>query len=132
MQYVDIHQPGESVLLGAYVPPSLKERFVRIARENDRTASAELRVVLRRYVAESAAVLHETKQWPKNPPHKIDGLFPIAAWERGERPRGYEGGGRYPCRLPIAPPLGETPETPRPTYQRRPKAKQYNRLQRPT
>ena len=41
----------ETVLLGAWVPPEMKEAFVAVARENDRNVSAEIRRALRLYLA---------------------------------------------------------------------------------
>jgi hypothetical protein len=39
------------VNIGAYIDPLMKRRVVELARANDRTISAEVRVVLRRHVS---------------------------------------------------------------------------------
>jgi predicted transcriptional regulator len=43
----------KTVLLGCYVPPDLKKRFEKVAHENERTVSAQLRVALREWLVEN-------------------------------------------------------------------------------
>jgi hypothetical protein len=42
---------GERRILASYVPADLERAIAALARENDRTKSAEIRHALRRYVA---------------------------------------------------------------------------------
>jgi hypothetical protein len=50
---------GEKVFLGGLVPTRLKDEFVAIAERNDRSQGAELRRMLRAYVAAEQTKLEE-------------------------------------------------------------------------
>lgn len=46
-----VSSPNHQALIGTYVDPSLKRQAVELARNNDRSLSAEVRLALRRHLA---------------------------------------------------------------------------------